>query len=115
VDEPRTFREGVLGGRGSVKGLAVEATDGHAGRVSWASYAPGESYLVLTTGRLRRRHNVVPAGAVVGVEDGKVHVAMSRAEIAYLPLLPHPQAAVGDAAFAQMLNAFERAASTPQT
>jgi len=34
-----------------VKGFRVEASDGSPGEVSWASYAAGESYLVVT-----RRH-----------------------------------------------------------
>jgi hypothetical protein len=83
--------------------------------VSWASYASGASYLVVTTGLLRRTHRVLPAGAVSRVGDGEVSVAMSRAEIAQLPLLPHPQAFVGEDETQAMLNAFERAASVPQT
>ena len=39
---------------------------------------------------------MLPAGAVTHVNDGEVRVAMSRSEIATLPLLSHPQAAVGD-------------------
>jgi hypothetical protein len=31
----------------SVKGFAVEATDGAVGHVEWATYYPGESYLVI--------------------------------------------------------------------
>lgn len=54
-----TFGDGVLGNHSSVKGFKLVATDGRAGRVSWASYAPGESYLVLTVGRLNR---ISPAG-----------------------------------------------------
>ena len=72
----RTFREGVLGGRESVKGFRVSATDGKAGRVSWATYAPGDSYLVLTTGLLRRTHRVLPAGSVTSVGDGEVRVEL---------------------------------------
>jgi hypothetical protein len=77
VVEARTVRVGVLGGRKSLKGCRVTATDGGAGRVSWASYAPGESYLVLMSGLLPRRHRVVPAGAVTRVADGEVHVGPS--------------------------------------
>ena len=79
--------------------------------MSWAAYAPGRSYLVGTTGRLRRTHRVLPAGAVVAVEDGAIRVSLSRPEIEQLPLLPHPQAPVDGEATQQMLNAFERAAS----
>ncbi|HVM57113.1 MAG TPA: hypothetical protein VMT74_06590 [Gaiellaceae bacterium] len=113
--DARTFQAGVLGGHESVKGFRVVATDGHAGRVSWASYAPGESYLVVTTGFLRRRHRVLPAGAVGSVAAGEVRVSLSRSQVAALPLLTHPQAPVADETVEQMLNAFERAASTPQS
>lgn len=108
-----TFREGVLGGRDSVKGFHVVAIDGGAGRVSWASYAPGESYLVLTTGRMRRRHRVLPAGAVTSVGDGEVRVSLNCDEVAHLPLLPHPQAPVDRERVEQMWNAFGREASMP--
>jgi len=113
--EPMTFPDRVLGAHDSVKGFEIVAIDGRAGRVSWVSYAPGESYLVVTTGHVRRRHRVVPAGVVTSVGDGEVSVAMSRAEIARLPLLPHPQAFVGEDATQHMLDAFERAASVPQS
>jgi hypothetical protein len=99
----------VLRGHNSVKGFAVIGSDGRAGRVSWASYAAGESYLVVTTGSLRRRHRVLPAGAVTSVGEHEVQVALSRAAIRHLPLLPHPQAQLDDKHVEQMLNAFERA------
>jgi hypothetical protein len=91
VDDPRTFREGVLGGRESVTGFRVVATDGDAGRVSWAGYEPGDSYLVLTTGWLRKTHRLLSAGAVTSVGEGEVRVALSRSEIEHLPRFDHPQ------------------------
>ena len=106
-----TFRPGVLGEHSSVKGFKVVAADGRAGRVSWATYSPGESYLVLTLGRLSRRHHVLPAGAVQSVGDGVVHVGLSRSELAQLPLLPHPQAVVSDEQMLSAADAFEIAAS----
>lgn len=111
MDDVRTFRPGALGDYNSVRGFAVVGSDGRAGRVTWGSYAPGESYLVVTTGRVRRRHRVVPAGAVEKVDDGKVFVGMSRLQIGKLPLLSHPQAALDDETVQTMLNAFEREAS----
>jgi hypothetical protein len=108
VDDARTFQPGVLGRYDSVKGFAVIGSDGRAGRVSWASFAPGESYLVVTTGMLRQRHRLLPAGAITSVGEGRVQVALSRAEIEHLPLLPDPQAPVADETVEQMLNAFER-------
>lgn len=92
----RTFREGVLDGRGSLRGFRVVATDGPAGRVSWAGYEPGESYLVLTTGWLRKVHRLLPAGAVTRVGEGEVQVELSRAEIEHLPRLRDPQAQLDD-------------------
>jgi hypothetical protein len=106
-----TFPDGVLGEHSSVKGFKVVATDGRAGRVSWASYAPGESYLVLTLGRLGRKHHVLPAGAVKSVHDGEVHVALSRSELAQLPLLSHPEAAVGEEQRLSAVETFEIAAA----
>lgn len=43
-----SFPEGLLGHDDSLKGFRVEATDGHADEVWWASYAAGESYLVVS-------------------------------------------------------------------
>ena len=94
VDELLTFGEGVLAGCDSLKGFQVRASDGRSGRVSWGSYAPGESYLVVTIGRLSRKHHVVPASAVTGVSDGQVRVGFTRAQIKQLPDLPHPEAPV---------------------
>jgi hypothetical protein len=109
MDELRTFRQGVLAGHDSVKGFRVRATDGGAGRVSWGSYAPGESYLVLTVGLFSRKHHVVPARAVTSVGDGEVHVALSRAQIRQLPDLPDPEAPIEGESLEQMMNAFSRA------
>jgi hypothetical protein len=112
--EAHSFRPGVLAGHDSVKGFKLVASDGAAGRISWASYALRESYLVVTTGLLRRRHRVVPAGAVIRVEDHEVHVTLSRSEIAAMPVLTRPADPVADAAYAQMMRAFDTAKSVPQ-
>lgn len=109
MENARTFRAGVLNGFDSVKGFKVIGSDASAGRVSWGSYAPGESYLVVTEGRFRRRHRVLPAVAVASVSDGEVRVEMSRSQIGQLPLLPHPQAAVSDKTHEQTMNAVARA------
>lgn len=113
-DDVLTFRPGVLGAHDSIKGFRVMASDGHAGRVSWASYAPGESYLVVTLG-LRGKHHVVPASAVSSVGDGAVNVALSRGQIWQLPDVPHPQAPIQGPTLEQAMNAFWRAADVPQT
>ena len=111
MPDPMTFPDGVLAGHSSVKGFKVVATDGRAGRVSWASYAPGESYLVLTLGLLRRTHRVLPAGVVQSVGNGEVHVALSRSELEHLPLLADPQAAVDHEKVQNAVATFETAAS----
>jgi hypothetical protein len=55
----------MIGHDDSIKDFQVEATDGDAGKVSWASYAPGESYLVISLRHhLHETHHVVPAAAV---------------------------------------------------
>lgn len=82
------FPAGLLGPDESVKGFRVEATDGHAGKVSWASYAPGESYLVITVvHHLHQTHHVVPAGASerISADDRTVWLRLSRAEVEELP------------------------------
>jgi hypothetical protein len=112
--EAHTFRAGVLAGIDSVKGFRLAASDGAAGRISWASYAPNEAYLVVTTGLLRRRHLVVPAGAVIRVDDQEVRVNLTKSEIAAMPLLTRPHDPVTDAAYAQMMRAFDTAKSVPQ-
>jgi hypothetical protein len=104
-----TFPDGVLGDHSSVKGFKVMTTDGRAGRVSWASYAPGEGYLVVTVGLLGRKHHVLPAGAVTSVGDGEVHIGLTRGEIGLLPLLPHPEAPVREGGL-DPVAAFENAA-----
>ena len=38
-----TFPEGMLDPEDSLKGFSVEAADGDAGKVAWASYAPTRS------------------------------------------------------------------------
>ena len=51
----------MLGHDDSIKDFQVEAIDGNAGKVSWASYAPGESYLVISLRHhLHETHHVFP-------------------------------------------------------
>jgi hypothetical protein len=83
-----SFPEGMLGSDDSIKGFQVEATDGDAGKVSWASYAPGESYLVISLRHhLHEAHHVVPAGSVEGISTThrKVWLRVSRAEVEQAP------------------------------
>ena len=79
-----SFPEGMLGPDDRVKGFRVEASDGHAGKVSWASYAPGEGYLVISLiHRLHGAHHVVPAGAAerISAEDCTVWLRLSLEEL----------------------------------
>jgi hypothetical protein len=110
--DARTFPPGVLEGHDSLKGFRLVGSDGPVGKVSWASYAPGESYLVVTVGRFWRKHRVVSAGAVTRVTDGDVHVAFTRDEIRELPNLPHPQAVVDELLLARIEYAYARTAWT---
>jgi hypothetical protein len=83
-----TFPDGMLGHDDSIKGFAVEASDGDAGTVAWASYAPGESYLVVSLRHhLHESRHVVPAAAVVRSDpaERKVWARLSREEIERAP------------------------------
>jgi hypothetical protein len=92
-----TFPAGSVGHDDSVKGYAVEARDGHVGDVTWASYAPGESYLVVSyRDGLRHSHHVVPAGAVqlVDHERRAVTLNVTVAEVRATPTHEAPDAPV---------------------
>lgn len=82
------FPPGAVSHDQSVKGYDAEAKDGRAGEVSWAVYAPGESYLVVTRHpHLHGKHHVVPAGAVSSVDHEKrvVMLDVTQAEVDSLP------------------------------
>ena len=101
----------MLGSDDSIKGFRVEAADRHAGKVSWASYAPGESYLVVSRlHHLHETHHVVPAGAVekISIEDRTVWLRLSRDEIEELPEHHDPPAPVES----WMVDAINRATGT---
>jgi hypothetical protein len=92
-----SFPEGAVGHDDSVKGYDVEGKDGHVGTVSWASYKPGESYLVLTyRDGHRETHHVVPAGAVAGVdhEHRTCTLNVTAAEVKATPTHESPEAPV---------------------
>jgi hypothetical protein len=92
-DSTWDFPPGAVGAHASVKGYAAEAKDGHAGEVSWAVYAPGESYLVVTRHpHLHGKHHVVPAGAVSSVdhEERVVKLELTQAEVDRLPAHEQP-------------------------
>jgi hypothetical protein len=110
-DELWSFPEGTLSSDDSIKSFRVEATDGRAGKVSWACYAPGESYLVVShMHHLQETHHVVPAGAVekIRIDDQTVCLRLSRGEIEELPEHHDPPAPVDS----WMVDAVERAIAT---
>jgi hypothetical protein len=79
---PWTFPDRSVASGQSVKGYAVEATDGHLGTVLWATYKPGKSYLVVRYHDAPDgAHVIVPAGAVRRV-DHKRRVVALRATVA---------------------------------
>lgn len=82
---------GLIRSGASIKGYEVKASDGPCGTVAWASYAPGESYLVVTVRHhLHPTHHVIPAGAVATVDpDGrKLRLSVSRREVEQAPQRP---------------------------
>jgi hypothetical protein len=90
-----SFPPASVGHDDSVKGYEVDATDGVAGTVSWASYRPGESYLVVShRHRLHDTHFVIPAGAVRHVrhDERKVVLGISIAEAHSNPQVDDPAA-----------------------
>jgi hypothetical protein len=92
-----SFPEGSVGHDDSVKDYAVEGRDGHAGTVSWASYKPDESYLVVSyRDGLHERHHVVPAGAVADVDHERrtVTLKVTVAEVKATPTHDEPDAPV---------------------
>jgi len=106
-----SFPQGMLGPDDNVKGFRVEATDGHAGKVSWASYAPGESYLVVShIHHLHEKHHVVPAGIVksVSTDDRSVSLRLTREEVEESPEHHDPPAPVDS----WMVDAINRATAT---
>jgi hypothetical protein len=91
------FPEGSVGHDESVKGYAVEAEDGQVGSVSWASYAPDESYMVVSyRDDGREVHHVVPAGAVQRVDHERraVTLRVTVAEVKSTPTHEDPEARV---------------------
>jgi hypothetical protein len=90
-----SFREGMLGHDDSIKDFQVEASGGDAGKVSWASCATGESYLVISLRHhLHEAHHVVPAAAVerISIWERKVWLRLTRSEVEQAPEHHDPEA-----------------------
>jgi hypothetical protein len=85
----------MIGHNDSVKDFEVEATDGHVGRLAWASYAPGESYLVVSHRQhLHETHHVIPAGAVERIDSSerKVWLRLTSEQVEQAPEHHDPEA-----------------------
>jgi len=92
-----SFPEGSVGHDESVKDYAVEATDGQAGSVSWACYAPGESYMVVSyEDGGDEVHHVVPAGAVTRIDHERrsVILGVTVADVKATPTHETPETPV---------------------
>lgn len=103
-----TFPEGLVGHADSVKGYRVDGSDGRpVGEVAWADYKPGDSYLVVAAGR--RRHHLVPAGAITAVDHGARSLALDVPAEAVLatPVHEEPETAYVEAG-AGYVDQFER-------
>ena len=97
---------GSVGHDESVKGYDLEATDGRIGHVSWASYAPGESYMVVSYRDGHHDvHHVVPAGAVKSVDHERraVTLGVTVAEVKATPTHEAPEAPI-DWAYVQQFD-----------
>lgn len=73
----------------TLTGYRVEAVDGPIGKVTGSRLDPGDSYLVLTTGRLFGREAVLPAGTVnhIDHDERRIYVDRSRDQIKHAPRL----------------------------
>jgi hypothetical protein len=101
-----SFPEGSVGHDESVKGYAVEATDGQVGTVSWACYPPGESYMVVSyEDGGDEVHHVVPAGVVNRVDHGRRVVTLTAtvADVKATPTHESPETPV-DWAYVQQFD-----------
>jgi hypothetical protein len=91
----------MIGADDSIKHFRVEAADGEVGHVAWASYAPGESYLVVSVSHhLQHRHHVVPAALVARVSspERRVRLRLSRSDIEQAPEHHDPAAPLDSSA-----------------
>jgi hypothetical protein len=92
-----SFPQGSVAHDQSVKEYAVECTDGRVGTVSWATYKPGESYLVVSCeGEGDDVHHVVPAGAARQIDHDRraVTLNVTVAEVRATPTHEAPDAPV---------------------
>jgi len=106
-DRPRRKHQG-LPGRGN---------DGQADKVSWASYGPGESYLVVNLlHHIREAHHVVPAAAVERISTGDrvVLLRLTRAQVEAAPKHQDPPAPLDHRMLDAIRSASEQAGVSPR-
>ena len=73
-----SFPEGAVGHDESIKDYDVHCSDEQVGTVSWADYADGQAYLVVSCKHLlKHTHHLVPAGAVVDVDHDAKTVTLN--------------------------------------
>jgi hypothetical protein len=92
-----SFPDGAISHDDSVKGYEIEATDGPVGTCSWATYKPGESYMVVSYGDGHNAvHHVVPAGAAKHVDHERrlVVLSVTAEEVKATPTHEDPEAPV---------------------
>lgn len=71
----------------SIVGYDVEATDGAVGSVEAVCHDVDDAYLVVTMGKLRAKHRLVPAGAVrqVSLDANKVFLDVGKEAVEEAP------------------------------
>jgi len=71
----------------SLEGYTVQAADGKVGKIGSAIEAPGTSCIVVTTGRIRSKNILLPAGVVEVIDDDaeEVWVNLTREQIDEAP------------------------------
>jgi len=87
-----TYGEKVMSGPLDLTGFTVEATDGEIGKIDEATYAPGNSYVVVDTGFwIFGKKRMIPAQVVTRVEVDRrtVRVNLSKDEIKSAPDYDH--------------------------
>ena len=83
-----TFETEAMSGRFDLTGWAVEAEDGHLGKVDEATYDVGRSYVVVDTGFwIFGKKRMIPAGAIRRIDpDTKtVYVAQTKEQVKQAP------------------------------
>ena len=103
-----TFPDGLVGHSDSVKGYRVAGSDGDAvGKVAWADYKPGDSYLVVDVAG--GTQHLVPAGAITTVDHAErtLTLNVTGAQVRATPVYEEVERGFTDAGTNQV-DQFER-------